>query len=293
LDRLAGDRYLAQNVESVNISGGEPYAHPRLTDFTVRLVEGYPRLREVCINTDGHLLDELDSFLDATLARCRERDQKMRLYISLDGLGAAHDRHRRHTGAFRLADRALRHLADRRSAWPDTLRVTASFTVTSGNADEIVPVFDYVRDLDIRVDYNLAARPEVFIGGAGLDRDFQVEHAQVQKVREALRVVCASPGFSNFSEAFYATMLETLESGRRQRGCFFPEKGFVVMPDGRLHICGTYLDFYFGDLMASDFETLWRGTARAACRAEKIPGKCEQCFSNSYEDWDLVKGAVV
>lgn len=293
LQKLVGDPFLKASIESLNISGGEPFAHPGMTQFTQQVIAHYRLLREVCINTDGHLLAEIDSFLDATLSSCRDRGIRMRMYISLDGIGTAHDTHRRHTGAFALADRALRMLADRQVDWPETLRTTASFTMTRGNVDQIIPVLDYVRALGVRVDYNLAARPEVFIGGAGLGQSFQIEKDQVLQVRKALRVVCAYPESSNFTETFYATMLETLESGRRMRGCFFPEKGFVVMPDGRLHICGTYTDFYFGDLMESDFESLWRGALRSACRQSKIPGKCERCFSNSYEDWDLLTGAVV
>ena len=217
----------------------------------------------------------------------------MRMYISLDGIGDKHDRHRRHPGAFGQADRALRRLAEIRREWPDTLRVTASFTITDRNVDQILPVFDYVRDAGARVDYNLAARPEVFIGGAGLERRFQLTPDQFAQVHEAIQKVCEQPEYTNFSPAFYATMLETLETGQRRRGCFFPEKGFVLMPDGRVYICGTYLSFFFGDLTKADFRSLWEGKPRTACRSEQIPAKCASCFSNSYEDWDLVAGALV
>jgi sulfatase maturation enzyme AslB (radical SAM superfamily) len=217
----------------------------------------------------------------------------MRVYISLDGIETAHDRHRRHPGAFALANQALRWLSELTGQWPETLRVTASFTITDRNIDQIVPVFEYVRELGVRVDYNLAARPEVFIGGAGLERRFQVSDEQFDQVRSAIATVCQHPETLNFSSRFYATMLETLKSGRRQRGCFFPEKGFVLMPDGKIYICGTFLDFHFGNLLENDFETLWNGAQRGSCRADLIPNKCSSCFSNSYEDWDLVTGALV
>jgi MoaA/NifB/PqqE/SkfB family radical SAM enzyme len=293
LDKALSDPFLRQHIESVNLSGGEPFAHPDLTTFVAGMLPAYRRLREICINTDGHLIDGIDAFLAAVLPACSDGRIKLRMYISLDGIGEYHDRHRRHPGAFALADRALRHLAALRTQWPETLRVTASFTITDRNADQIIPVLDYVRELGVRVDYNLAARPEVFIGGAGLERRFQVNADQVGQVRTAIREVCRHPASTNFSPAFYATMMETLESGHRRRGCFFPSKGFVLMPDGKVYICGTYIDFHFGDLTEADFETLWNGHARADCLDTKIPAKCGTCFSNSYEDWDLAVGAVV
>jgi MoaA/NifB/PqqE/SkfB family radical SAM enzyme len=284
---------LRAHVESVNLSGGEPFAHPVFTPFAVGLLRFYGGLKEICVNTDGHLLAEIEAALAVLIPICARQGVKCRIYVSLDGRGEAHDRHRRHSGAFALADRALRRLRDLRGLWPEHLRVTASFTITEFNADQILPVFRYVRELGLRADFVLAARPEVFIGGAGLDGRFQVRPEQAVGVRAAIEEICAYPEHLNYSSAYYATMLQTLETGRRSRGCFFPDKGFVLMPDGKVYICGTYWDFFFGDFNGSDFETLWNGRLRSDCRGRKIPGKCATCFASSYEDWDLVTGAQV
>lgn len=293
LSKIISDPFLRANVESVNLSGGEPFVHPGIVDLMDGLQRNYARIREICINTDGHFLPVIQDAITRLMPELRDRGIKLRMYISLDGIGSHHDRHRRHPGAFEQADRALQYLADLSRSWPDTLRVTASFTITDRNVDQIIPVLDYVRDIGVRVDYNLAARPEVFIGGAGLERKFQIMPEQVQEVKEAIGTVCSYPESINFSERFYATMLETLETRRRKRSCFFPTKGFVLMPDGKVYICGTYLDFFFGDFLVDDFETLWAGSRRSDCRRDQIPGKCETCFSNSYEDWDLAVGALV
>lgn len=293
LSKVENDSFLREHIESVNLSGGEPFTHPRIAGLMSGMLKTYKRLKEICINTDGHGKAEIKDALAATLPQCRDRNAKMRLYISLDGIGQAHDRHRRHPGAFQLADQALNFLAEEVRKWPETLRVSASFTITDRNAKQILPVLHYVRSLGVRVDYNLAARPEVFIGGAGLERRFQVTEAEFEEVRSAISEVCKYPDSINFSSRFYATMLETLQSGRRQRGCFFPEKGFVLMPDGKTYICGTFLEFFIGNLLENDFETIWLGSDRRRCRADLIPGKCESCFSNSYEDWDLAVGALV
>jgi len=293
LAKLINDPFLRQHVESVNLSGGEPYVHPGITDLMTRMLGSYDRLREICVNTDGHLKSNIKDSLEAVLPSCREKGVAFRIYISLDGIGQAHDRHRRHPGAFSLADEALRYLAALKANWPQTLRVSASFTITDRNVDQMIPVFEYVRSMGIRVDYNLAARPEVFIGGAGLERSFQVNNAQFEQVRDAVQHICAYPENLNFSKRFYGTMLETLQSGKRKRACFFPEKGFVLMPDGKVYICGTYLDFYFGNLLEDDFSALWNGLERHDRKSNLLAGKCESCFSNSYEDWDLASGALV
>ncbi|WP_167485779.1 radical SAM protein [Nocardia terpenica] len=293
LAKVEGDPFLREHIESVNLSGGEPFTHPRIEKLMSGMLGNYERIKEICINTDGHLKSEIKAALAKTLPKCRERGVVLRIYISLDGIGRAHDRHRRHPGAFQLADEALNFLAEEEKKWGESLVTTASFTVTDRNSAQILPVLHYVRSLGVRVDYNLAARPEVFIGGAGLERRFQVTEEQFEQVRSAITEVCRYPDNLNFTSRYYATMLETLQSGRRSRGCFFPEKGFVLMPDGKAYICGTFLDFYFGNLLENDFETIWRGADRKSCRDNLIPGKCESCFSNSYEDWDLAVGALV
>ena len=293
LDAVIADEFLAASVESVNLTGGEPVAHPRFGAFARDLVDRYDRLKEICLNTDGHLMDPLESALAELLPECARRAIALRVYVSVDGLGARHDEHRRHRGAFALAERALARLRDLRRAWPETLFVTASFTITDANVDQVVPAFRYSQALDVRIDFMLAAKPEIFIGGAGLDRDCQVRNDRCSDLRAAMAVVCSEPGRSNFSPRYYETMLGALEQGRRTRGCFFPSSGFVLMPDGKAYICGTYRDFFFGDLLAKPFEALWRGALRASCRAEKIPGKCQSCLASSYQEWDDVRGACV
>ena len=286
-------RILSKHIESVNLSGGEPFVHPNISELISDILLNYARLREVCINTDGHRLFDIQTTMARTLPRFATAARSCGCTSRSTVSGSTTTGTAGITTHSPQADQALRYLAQAIQEWPDTLRTTASFTITDRNVDQIVPVFEYVRELGLRVDYNLAARPEVFIGGGGLERRFQVLPEQVPQVREAIRKVCEHPENTNFSSAFYATMLQTLESGRRSRGCFFPDKGFVLMPDGKVYICGTYLDFYFGDFLVDDFETLWNGAQRSRCRTELIPAKCESCFSNSYEDWDLLVGAKV
>lgn len=141
LAKVESDPFLRAHVESVNLSGGEPFTHPRIARLMLGMLENYERIKEICINTDGHLKREIKDALELTLPRCRERGVKLRVYISLDGIGQAHDRHRRHPGAFQLADEALNFLAAQAKEWPDTLRVTASFTITDRNVSQILPVF--------------------------------------------------------------------------------------------------------------------------------------------------------
>src|SRR4051812_46947692 len=78
LEKVQSDRYLAANIESVNLSGGEPFSHPRIGDLILGVLDSYQRLKEICINTDGHLLETIDEVLARTLPVCRERGVKLR-----------------------------------------------------------------------------------------------------------------------------------------------------------------------------------------------------------------------
>jgi MoaA/NifB/PqqE/SkfB family radical SAM enzyme len=293
IDRVLGDRLLRTSVASVNLTGGEPLTYDGITPFALGLLHRFEQLSEICLNTDGHDLDRLEAFVDAVLPGCAACGARLRVYVSLDGIDATHDHHRRHPGAFALADRALRHMAEVQRHAPDWLRVTASFTMTDANVGEVVPVFDYARELGIRVDVAPAAAPELFLSSASLKQPFQVRPERLPAVREAFAYIAKHPGVTNHTPRYYATIIETLSTGRRTRSCFFPRKGFLLMPNGDVSICGTYRDFGFGNLLEEDFDSLWAGVRRAACRASEIPGRCESCFASSYEDWDLVRGAVV
>jgi heme d1 biosynthesis radical SAM protein NirJ len=122
------DDLKAFGVPVLILSGGEPLMRRDLFDITARAkaLQFY-----VGLSTNGTLID-------AAVAR-RIRDAGYDYVgISLDGIGATHDRFRRKPGAYRAALNGLRMLRDL------GVKVGVRFTMTSDNAAELPAMLDLV-----------------------------------------------------------------------------------------------------------------------------------------------------
>ncbi len=124
------DDLKAFGVPALILSGGEPLLRPDIFDISARAKElGF----FVALSTNGTLID------DACARRIAEQGYDY-LGISLDGIGAVHDRFRRKEGAYDEALAGLRRCRDL------GVKVGVRFTMTERNVDSLVALLDLVEE---------------------------------------------------------------------------------------------------------------------------------------------------
>ncbi len=114
-------------------SGGEPLVHPHIFDYIERAVKG--GLRAV-LSTNGLLIDE------PTAARLASLGLSY-VGVSLDGLGATHDRLRARPGAFKETLKALETV--QRAG----IKLGLRLTLTKDNSADLPKIFDFVEEKNI------------------------------------------------------------------------------------------------------------------------------------------------
>ncbi len=124
------DDLRAYRVPVLILSGGEPLLRPDLFDIADRAkAMGF----YVGLSTNGTLID-------APMADRVARARFNYVGISLDGIGAVHDRFRRLEGAFDLSLAAVRHLHQR------GVKVGLRYTMTDLNAGELPALLQLMHD---------------------------------------------------------------------------------------------------------------------------------------------------
>ncbi len=122
------DDLKAFGVPVLILSGGEPLLRPDIFKISARAkAMGF----FVALSTNGTLID------DETADRIAEIGYDY-LGVSLDGVGAVHDRFRRKEGAYDAALAGLRRCRDR------GVKVGVRFTMTERNIDSLVALLDLV-----------------------------------------------------------------------------------------------------------------------------------------------------
>ena len=110
------------------LSGGEPLLHPEIYTIARRAkAMGF----YVGLSSNGTLIDEtrIEAITDC---------QFDYVGVSLDGIGATHDRFRRQVGAFAASLRGIRLCRDR------GVKVGVRYTLTQGNAEDLPRLLELV-----------------------------------------------------------------------------------------------------------------------------------------------------
>jgi heme d1 biosynthesis radical SAM protein NirJ len=158
------DDLKAYRVPVLILSGGEPLLRRDLFEVSARAkAMGF----YVGLSTNGTLIDA--PMADRVAAAGFDY-----VGISLDGIGATHDKFRRLAGAYELSLAAVRHLRAR------DVKVGLRFTMTQLNAHDLPALLQLMRDEDVDKFYFSHLN---YAGRGNIHRSRDAEHA---KTREAL-----------------------------------------------------------------------------------------------------------
>jgi radical SAM protein with 4Fe4S-binding SPASM domain len=148
-----------------------------------------------------------------------------------------------------------------------------NFTVTSRNADDILPIFDLAQRLEAKALHFFFLVPT----GRGRDEDLVSGEQQEdllrlidqERVKRNLDVqVTCAPQFARIAQH---------SVGRRSGGCLAGTSFVFVSRRGDVYPCG-YLPLLAGNIRESGFREIWENSpVFKALRERNIKGKCKDC----------------
>jgi MoaA/NifB/PqqE/SkfB family radical SAM enzyme len=260
-DALDADalRKLPRSLQTVNLSGGEPFLRDDLPEL-VAAVRDRCRRAIVTLSTNGLASDRI-------LPAMREiglGEPRVRLAVSVDGLGEVHDRIRGVDGAF---ERAMQTVDALRYAGCSGLRL--SMTVTADNAHQVAAVADLARcrGLELGVVAAQAAEAQLHVASLPSARPgAEARQAFEAVVADWLRT--ARPKL--WLRAHFAAMTWRYLCGERWENFSRPgESLFFVQSDGTVYPSGVGGQ-PMGNLCEMTWQQVWQGeAARQARRAER------------------------
>ena len=261
-------RKLPVGLRTVNLSGGEPFLRADLPEFVHEVRRRCPRAK-ITISTNGYMPDHIWAAMDEIL----RIDPSVRLAVSIDGLGEAHDKIRGDEGAFENATSLIDRLA---SQGFEGLRL--SMTLSASNLDQFIKVAELAasRGLELGVVAAHAARTHLGVTGlpaasqamlAGLRKDFGgviSRWLRSWRPRQWLR--------AHFAVKTYAYL-----AGRPWRfHCRAGSDFFFLQADGTVYSCSV-LGKPLGNLVEQDWYEIWRSAA--AAEARRMVSACrESCW---------------
>ena len=264
---------LPRSLRTVNITGGEPFLHPRLPDFISAVRRNLPHATTT-ISTNALLPDRIRQMLPDLLAR----DRRLRIAVSIDGLADAHDRIRGLPGAFDLAIQTIEHL---KQAGFRGLRL--AMTLSRANSDQLLPVADLARKFNLELGIVPAHASAVHFFAAKISPPKldvllpQLDLFSNQLLRSASPKLWLRAHFAHRVGQYITGSLPPFP-------CSAAADSFFLQADGSIYPCNICSP-PLGNIIEDDFNALWSSPSAHAIRRDLA--KCDRrcwmiCTARSY-----------
>lgn len=254
-----GDLEKLPFLDFVNITGGEPFLRDDIAEV-LDVVQ--PKTPRIVISTNGFLTDRIVKVMEG-------RDPKVGVRISLDGLGATHERMRGVPGAF---DKAIRTLDSLQEMGVKDLGF--GITVSGGNADDLLPMFRMAESRCLEFAIAVTHNGYYF---HKTDNVIQDKDRVASEFRILIRAYLDTRRPKNWFRAYMATgIINHIHGLPRPLECLMGTISFFVDPYGEIKACNVR-DLPMGNLKEQSFDEIWNSPK--ADRVRRAVASCpENCW---------------
>lgn len=267
----------------VLLSGGEPLIRPDMEELARSAVDKGMR---VVISTNGTLITKKNAavFRDIGLSYAG---------ISLDGIGATHDRFRGEKGAFAAAVRGLRICRE------FGIKVGIRFTLNKRNYREVAAIFDFIEEEDIprACFYHL-----VYSGRGSKLMKEDLDHAETRKTVDLImdrtrdlfrrgkqKEILTVDNHADGPYIYLRLLKEDPERAAEVLKLLKMNKGNssgvgigCVSWDGEVHADQFWRNHSFGNVRVRPFSEIWTDTSNDLMaglkdRKPRLKGRCARC----------------
>jgi len=256
---------LPPELKTINLTGGEPFLRDDLAEF-VREARNRCPSATITISTNALLADRIVEQMEPI----RDIDPDIRLAVSLDGVGKAHDRVRGTRGAF---ERAI-GLIDRLKA-TGFRGLRLGMTLCRDNPGEVPEVARLADEMGLELGIVAAHGAETHLGVQ--DEDIVVGQAP-DGLAEAFGEITSrwlrSWRAKNWLRAHFAWRTYQYVAGRCQPvRCGGANDMFFCRADGKVYSCSVW-GREMGSLIDDEWADIWSG--RRAEAAREFVDRCDK-----------------
>ncbi len=254
---------------SINVTGGEPFLRPDLSEILTSLHRNH---FDLYILTNGTLVTRKEA---ALLAEIPVKG----VQVSLEGPEKVHD-NIRGKGSFQSAIHGVTHLLSQ------NLRVTLNLTLSTLNVDYIEEMAVFGASLGVqRIGFS-----RLVPSGRGVELIDSM--LSKEKVREAYNKI-HSMNISDLDivtgDPIYSCTTDIVPPENRTipfGGCAAGISGLTILPDGTLLPCRR-LNIPLGNILKDNLRTVWASSPvlSALRNKKKYKGKCSTC-----DQWSKCRG---
>ncbi len=257
---------LPSELGTINITGGEPFIRNDIVEFVAHCRHRCPNAT-ITISTNGLLVERIN----ASLSELLKADPRLRIAISLDGIGKAHDEIRGVEGAFDKVRQIVETLGRHGFAG-----MRLSMTISDKNITDLAGVWDFARahHLELGIVAAHAGATHLNIDTVELPSTNIETRNDINKIMWDLLKSWRVKNWlrAHFLRGTYLRLIGQEEPLRCGGGSYF----FFVQADGGVYSC-SMCGRHMGNLTSQPWRDIWCGPDAAQAR-KFVAGCTKACW---------------
>lgn len=226
---------MLKNVESLYITGGEPYILSNFTEYIRASIENLPNLRYIYTVTNGLLVERIVEETQKIISLCEKNQISLGIAVSIDGTEEINDKIRGVKGDYKKVLRLMEKFKEA------GIPRTTSTTISKMNVWHLEELLLELNLMEVEQVYKVGLK-EIFFNNFEseiLDYDddevyqmklFFYKLAQKYKTTDWMYAICINS-------------IQALDKSRRILGCQYKDgNALAIMQNGNLKYCGCVSD---------------------------------------------------
>jgi len=267
---------LWSRVEKATISGGEPTTRNDLVDIARLMLDKFPRLRKLGLNTTGLTPHRAIPMLTDIVKLCKERGVIFSTRVSIDGVGEMHNQVRQVKRGFDKAVETIRAMQTLQREYSFNFGI--STTIFSMNLDDADNIHAWAKKEKLDVVFNMVRFTEPMLGNADLASTCTPHGDEEERMRQFFLDRVRSDSIFDGQNLVYLHYADMIANGyHRLAPCPFQTQGVMLNPDGGLFFCEN--SEVMGNVRETDPYEIYFSAESQAHRDMIKADKCPTCLS--------------
>jgi MoaA/NifB/PqqE/SkfB family radical SAM enzyme len=280
---------LWQHVENASLSGGEPTTRNDMVEICRVMMDRFPRLRKLTINTTGLTPHRAIPMLTEVVKLAKTRGIIFSTRVSIDGVGDMHNAVRNVKRGFDKAGQTIAAMKALQKQYSFNFGI--STTIFSQNLDDAENIREWARRENLDIVFNMVRVTDAMLGNADLsDRIRPLGRDEARMRQFFLDRVRLDPLLDgqNYIYMHYADMIAN--GYHRLAPCPFQTQGIMLNPDGGMYFCEN--SEAVGNVRDEDAEAIYFRASSQAHRDDVRDTKCPTCLSPCQMNVAAIKQVV-
>lgn len=225
-----------EDIRNLTISGGEPVLYLGYVEAVKLFIDSMPRLRRLVLNTNGFLPKKIEESVIEIAKYCRQKNVKLAVSVSVDGVGKVHDSLRRINNGFEKAFETIKRVSKISKKY--RISVGVSTVILRQNIKRYKEMKKWLGDNKINGGFQIVGFHKDFLKNEAEEGKVGINSSVKKEFLEVLADIRDSKGKFSLIRYYWQDMMEMYgNDSSRTTPCSFLKDDFVIDSLGDVYYC--------------------------------------------------------